>query len=187
MSAFLMWHHETKWAHYKAFLKLRLKPFWLLRRCIFHQYYLHHLCHSSTYRGCLRRFWRLLFGKTNHSMALTLMLLSLKIFVGRHEFQFFSFSALFLQRHCRRRQRPDRRRKSHSHSRGSTKVAERDLNKTSKDQFHALHDDCVLSTWQYSNHLNTGLVQYSNGRFVSSCQMVRYPNGGLKTGLYKAW
>ena len=37
----------------------------------------------------------------------------------------------------------------------------------------------------YSNHLNTGLVWYSNGRFVSGCQMVRYSNGGQKTGLKK--
>ena len=33
---------------------------------------------------------------------------------------------------------------------------------------------------QYSNHLNTGLVWYWNGRFVSGCQMVWYLNGGLK-------
>ena len=40
--------------------------------------------------------------------------------------------------------------------------------------------------WQkYSDRLNTGLVSYSNGRFVSGCQMVRYQNGGLKTGLKK--
>ena len=32
----------------------------------------------------------------------------------------------------------------------------------------------------YSNHLNTGLVWYSNGRFVSSCQMVQYLNDDLK-------
>ena len=130
----LMWHHETKWTHYIAFLKFRLKPFWLLRRCIFHQFYLHHLCHSSTYRGYLRRFRRLLFGTTNHSTALTLMLLSLKIFVGRLEFQFFSFLAQFLQRHCRRR--PDRRQKSRSHSRELTKVAERDLKKIGQNQFN---------------------------------------------------
>ena len=37
----------------------------------------------------------------------------------------------------------------------------------------------------YSNHPNTGLVWYSNGRFVSGCQMVRYLNGGLKTGQKK--
>ena len=37
----------------------------------------------------------------------------------------------------------------------------------------------------YSNHLNTGLVWCLNGRFVSGCQMVRYTNGGLKTGLKK--
>ena len=36
-----------------------------------------------------------------------------------------------------------------------------------------------------SNHLNTRLVRYSDGRFVSSCQTVRYSNGGLKTGLKK--
>ena len=39
---------------------------------------------------------------------------------------------------------------------------------------------------QYSNHLNTGLVWYSNSRFVSGCQMVWNLNGGLKTGLIKA-
>ena len=38
----------------------------------------------------------------------------------------------------------------------------------------------------YSNHLNTGLVGYSNGRFVFDCQMVRYLNGGMKTGLKQA-
>ena len=38
----------------------------------------------------------------------------------------------------------------------------------------------------YSNHLNTILVWYSNGRFVSSCQMFLYLNGGLKTKLKKA-
>ena len=38
---------------------------------------------------------------------------------------------------------------------------------------------------EYSNHLNTRLVWYSNGRFVSSCPMVRYLNGGLKTRLKK--
>ena len=37
----------------------------------------------------------------------------------------------------------------------------------------------------YSNHLNTGLVRYSNGWFVSGCQMVQYTNDGLKTGLKK--
>ena len=36
-----------------------------------------------------------------------------------------------------------------------------------------------------SNHLNTRLVQHSNGRFVPGCQMVRYSNDGLKTGLKK--
>ena len=44
-----------------------------------------------------------------------------------------------------------------------------------------------ISVVQYSNHLNTGLVWYSNGRFVSGCQKVLYLNGGLKTGLIKAW
>ena len=37
----------------------------------------------------------------------------------------------------------------------------------------------------YSNHLNTGVAWYLNGRFVSGFQMVRYLNGGLKTGLKK--
>ena len=44
----------------------------------------------------------------------------------------------------------------------------------------------AFSQSKYSNHLNTGLVRYLNGRFVSGCQMVRYTNGGLKTGLKKA-
>ena len=38
----------------------------------------------------------------------------------------------------------------------------------------------------YSNHLNTGLVWFSNDRFVSGCQMMRYLNGGLKTILKNA-
>ena len=41
----------------------------------------------------------------------------------------------------------------------------------------------TLLPFEYSNHLNTGLVWYTNGRIVSSCQMVWYSNGGLKTGL----
>ena len=42
---------------------------------------------------------------------------------------------------------------------------------------------------KYSNHLNTGLVWYSNGRFVSGFQIVWYSNGGLKTGpkMYILW
>ena len=39
----------------------------------------------------------------------------------------------------------------------------------------------------YSNHLNTGVVWYSNGRFVLGCQMVWYSNGCLKTRLKKAY
>ena len=39
---------------------------------------------------------------------------------------------------------------------------------------------------QYSNHLNTRLFWYSNGRFVPGCQMVWYSNGGLITGLKKS-
>ena len=39
---------------------------------------------------------------------------------------------------------------------------------------------------RYGNHLNFGLVQYSNGRFVSGCQIVRFLNGGPKTGLKKS-
>ena len=42
-----------------------------------------------------------------------------------------------------------------------------------------------ILTKYHSNHLNTGLVWYLNGRFVSGCQMVRYSNGGLKTRLKK--
>ena len=38
----------------------------------------------------------------------------------------------------------------------------------------------------YSNHLNTGLIWYSNCRFVTGCKMVWYSNGGLKTTLKKA-
>ena len=37
---------------------------------------------------------------------------------------------------------------------------------------------------KYSNHLNTGLGWYSNGRFVSGCQMIRYLNDGLKKPVY---
>ena len=47
---------------------------------------------------------------------------------------------------------------------------------------------CVSGTYSirtYSNHLNTGQVWCSNGRFVSGCQMVQYSNDGLKTGLKK--
>ena len=39
--------------------------------------------------------------------------------------------------------------------------------------------------YSHSNHLNTLLVWYLNGRFVSGCQMVRHSNGSLKTGLKK--
>ena len=44
-----------------------------------------------------------------------------------------------------------------------------------------------ISVVQYSNHLNTGLVWYSNGRFVSGCQMVWYSSVVLKTGLEVKW
>ena len=43
----------------------------------------------------------------------------------------------------------------------------------------------VLHNTQYNNHMNTGLVWYSNERFVSGCQMVWYLDGGLKTRLKK--
>ena len=44
-----------------------------------------------------------------------------------------------------------------------------------------------IQVWQIQlhNHLNTGLVWYLNGRFVFVCQMVRYSNVDLKTGLKK--
>ena len=48
--------------------------------------------------------------------------------------------------------------------------------------------EVLSSNWEidkYSNHLNTGLVWYLNGRFVSGGQMVRYSNGGLKIGIKK--
>ena len=45
---------------------------------------------------------------------------------------------------------------------------------------------CLASIILYTNHLNTGRVQYLNGRFVSGCQMVLYSSNGLKTGLKKA-
>ena len=38
---------------------------------------------------------------------------------------------------------------------------------------------------EYSKHLNTRLVWYSNGKFVSGCQTVPYSNGGRKTELKK--
>ena len=48
-------------------------------------------------------------------------------------------------------------------------------------------DTCLFITLtEYSSHLKTRLVWYSNGIFVSGCQMVWYLNGGLKTGLKKA-
>ena len=40
---------------------------------------------------------------------------------------------------------------------------------------------------EYSNRQNTKFAWYSNGIFVSGCQMVWYWNGGLKTGLKKAF
>ena len=43
----------------------------------------------------------------------------------------------------------------------------------------------IPTIFGYSNHLKTRLVWYSNGRFVSGCQMVWYLNGSLKTGLKK--
>ena len=43
----------------------------------------------------------------------------------------------------------------------------------------------ILDKLLYSDHLNTGLVWYSNGIFVSGCQMPQYLNVGLKTGLIK--
>ena len=53
-----------------------------------------------------------------------------------------------------------------------------------KDTFWALK---LGESQPCCNHLNTGLVWYSNVRFVlvSSCQMLQYSNGGLKTGLKK--
>ena len=42
-----------------------------------------------------------------------------------------------------------------------------------------------LSNRKYSNHLNTGLVWYSNVRFMSGCEIVQYSNGGPKNGLKK--
>ena len=39
---------------------------------------------------------------------------------------------------------------------------------------------------QCSNYLNTGLVLYLNRKFVFGCQIVRYWNDGLKTGLKKS-
>ena len=45
---------------------------------------------------------------------------------------------------------------------------------------------CIKWGYEYSSHLNTGLVWYSNGRFVAGCRMVRYSNCGLKPGLKKA-
>ena len=41
----------------------------------------------------------------------------------------------------------------------------------------------LRSCFEFSKHLNTRLVKYSNGRFVFGCQMVQYSDGVLKTGL----
>ena len=46
-------------------------------------------------------------------------------------------------------------------------------------QRKSVFDHCSLIEEMYSNHLKTR----PNGRFVSSCQMLQYLNGGLKTGL----
>ena len=45
----------------------------------------------------------------------------------------------------------------------------------------------LIHAHKYTNHLKTGLVWYSNGGFVSGCQMIWYSNSGLKTGLKKAY
>ena len=50
------------------------------------------------------------------------------------------------------------------------------------NHFFIVH--CYLKI-KYNKHLNTGLVWYSNGRFVSGCQTVRYSNVGLKNGQKK--
>ena len=49
-----------------------------------------------------------------------------------------------------------------------------------------LIDHSYTLSLRYSNHLNTGLVWYSNGRSVLGCKMVWYSNGGMKTVLKKA-
>ena len=47
--------------------------------------------------------------------------------------------------------------------------------------------EMVGKLWKvYSNHLNIRLVWYSDGRFVSGCQVVWYLKGGLKSGLKKS-
>ena len=43
----------------------------------------------------------------------------------------------------------------------------------------------LVNRQTYSYHLNTRLVQYSNGRFLLGSQIVPYSNGGLKTRLKK--
>ena len=61
-----------------------------------------------------------------------------------------------------------------------------DISGSWRPSFQIPTSTCTSPYFLYSYHLNTGLVWYSNGRFVSGCQMVRYSNGGLKTGLKKA-
>ena len=46
---------------------------------------------------------------------------------------------------------------------------------TSRFQIPTVPDLSVIQ--MYSNHLNTGLVWYSNGQKLSGLQMVRYSNG----------
>ena len=51
------------------------------------------------------------------------------------------------------------------------------------------HYDLFLYSYMSPNspyEMNTGLVWYSNGRFVSGFQMVRYSKGFLKTQLKNA-
>ena len=48
---------------------------------------------------------------------------------------------------------------------------------------HFYHLQAICNALRYSNHLNTGLLLHSNGRFLSGYQIVRYLNDSLKTGL----
>ena len=64
------------------------------------------------------------------------------------------------------------------------KEGKKQKNNSSKEEINKC---CFIPFYKgYSNHLNTGLVWYSNGRFGSGYQMVWYSNGGLKTRLKKA-
>ena len=58
--------------------------------------------------------------------------------------------------------------------------------KTSYLEFFYCSFGAITVKKHLSNHLNTGLVWFLNGKFVSGCQWVWYLKNALKTGLKKS-